>query len=81
MRTVRVKLGKRSYEARIGHDLLGEAGKWLRLLMPSVEKAALITNPEIDRLYGAMVKQGLEKQGFKTATLLVREPELLVAMI
>ena len=75
MRTIRVRLGKRSYEARIGHDLLGEAGKWLRLLMPSVEKAALITNPEIDRLYGAMVKQGLEKQGFKTATLLVPEGE------
>jgi 3-dehydroquinate synthase len=75
LRTVRVSLGKRSYEARIGHDLLGWAGKWLRQVMPSAEKAALITNPEIDRLYGAMVKQGLEKEGFKIATLLVPEGE------
>ena len=75
MRTIRVKLGKRSYEARIGHDLLGQAGKWLRLIMPSGEKAALITNPDIDRLYGALLKQGLEKQGFKTSTLLVPEGE------
>src|SRR5512136_235404 len=43
--------------------------------MPSAEKAALITNPEIDTLYGAMVKQGLEQQGFKTATLLVPDGE------
>jgi len=75
LRTVRVRLGKRSYETRIGHDLLGWAGKWLRQVMPSAEKAALITNPEIDRLYGAMVKQGLEKEGFKIATLLVPEGE------
>ena len=75
MRTVSVRLGKRSYQARIGHDLLGWAGKWLRLIMPTVEKAALITNPEIDRLYGAMVKQGLEREGFKTAVLLVPEGE------
>ena len=75
MRTIRVKLGKRSYEARIGHDLLGQAGKWLRLIMPSGDKAALITNPDVDRLHGALLKQGLEKQGFKTATLLVPEGE------
>ena len=75
MRTAKVRLGKRSYEARIGHDLLGQAGKWLRLTLPAADKAALITNPEIDRLYGAMVKQGLEQQGFKTATLLVPDGE------
>jgi 3-dehydroquinate synthase len=75
LRTVRIKLGKRSYEARIGHDLLGQAGKWLREFMPSGDKAMLITNPAVDRLYGAPLKQALEKQGFKTATLLVPEGE------
>ncbi len=75
MRTVRVRLGKRSYQARIGPDLLGWAGKWLREIMPSGEQAALITNPDVDRLYGVLLKQGLEKQGFKTATLLVPEGE------
>lgn len=75
MRTVRVKLGKRSYEVRIGHDLLGQAGKWLRLIMPSADKAVLITNPDVDVLHGALLRQGLEKQGFKTATLLVPEGE------
>jgi 3-dehydroquinate synthase len=75
LRTVRVRLGKRSYQARIGHDLLGQAGKWLRELVPAGEKAALITNPAVDSLYGVLLKQGLEKQGFKTATLLVPEGE------
>jgi len=75
LRTVRVRLGKRSYEVRIGHDLLAQAGKWLREIMPAAEKAILITNPTVDRLYGVLLKQGLERQSFKTATLLVPEGE------
>jgi 3-dehydroquinate synthase len=75
LRTVRVRLGgKKSYDVRIGGGLLGHAGMWTRNSHPS-EKAVIISNPDVDRLYGGMVRQGLEKEGFRTVTLLVAEGE------
>ena len=75
MRTVRIRLGgKRGYDVRIGGGLLYHAGKWIKDSHPG-EKAIIISNPDVDRLYGAMVRQALEKEGFKTFTLLIAEGE------
>jgi 3-dehydroquinate synthase len=71
LRTVRVRLGgKRSYEVRIGGDLLGQVGSWIRDSLPG-ERAVVISNPDVDRLYGDLVRRGLEKQGIQPVTLLV----------
>lgn len=75
MRTVRVRAGgKKSYEVRIGGGLLGYVGRWARELFPG-DKAIIISNTDVDRLYGDMVRQGLQKEGFKTVSLLVAEGE------
>ncbi len=74
MRIVKVKLGRRGYEIRIGRDLLGHVGTWLREKAPG-DKAVIITNPIVDKLYGDSLKRGLDKQGFKPAVLLVPEGE------
>jgi len=75
LRTVRIRLGgKRGYDVRIGGGLLYHAGKWIKDSHPG-EKAIIISNPDVDRLYGAMVRQALEKEGFKTFTLLIAEGE------
>lgn len=75
LRKVKVRLGSRSYEAVIGPDLLGQAGILLRQKLPAANRALAVTNPEIDALYGPMLRHGLEKQGFKTSMLLVPEGE------
>ena len=75
MRTVRVRTGgRKSYDVRIGGGLLCQAGKWTREIFPG-KTAVIISNPDVDRLYGGMVRQGLEKEGFRTVTLLVAEGE------
>ena len=70
MRIVKVKLGSRGYEIRIGRDLLGHVGTWLREKMAG-DKVVIITNPVVDKLHGDLLKQGLDKSGFKPAVLLV----------
>jgi len=75
LRTVKVRLGgKKSYDVCIGGGLLCKAGRWTRERFTG-EKAVVISNPDVDGLYGGMVRQGLEKEGFKTVTLLVAEGE------
>ena len=74
MRIIKVNLGSRGYEIRIGHDLLGQVGTWLRKTV-SGNKVVIITNPVVDKLCGDNLKQGLDKQGFKPAVLLVPDGE------
>jgi len=75
LRTVRIRLGgKRGYDVRIGGGLLGHVGEWVRNELPG-QKAIVISNPDVDRLFGGMVRQSLEKEGFKPVTLLVAEGE------
>ena len=74
MRIVRVKLGRRGYDVRIGRELLGQVGAWLRPMLPC-DKAVIITNPTVDRLYGDLLKRGLDQAGYKPALLLVPEGE------
>lgn len=74
MRTVRIRPGRVSYDVRIGGGLLYHTGRWVRERFAG-EKAVIISNPDVDRLYGGMVRQALEKESFKTVTLLVAEGE------
>jgi 3-dehydroquinate synthase len=74
LRIVKVRLGRRGYDIRIGRELLGQVGAWLREKLPC-DKAVIITNPIIDRLYGDILKRGLDKQGYKPLLLMVPEGE------
>ncbi|MBN1374929.1 MAG: 3-dehydroquinate synthase [Dehalococcoidia bacterium] len=74
MRTVKVKLGSRGYEIRIGRDLLSHTGAWLREKATS-DKVVIITNPVVDNLLGDALKSSLDKSGFKPMVLMVPEGE------
>jgi 3-dehydroquinate synthase len=71
---VKVKLGNRGYEVRIGRDLLGHVGAWLRKIS-SADTAIIITNPIVDRLHGANLKRDLDRNGFHPAVLLIPDGE------
>ena len=74
MREIKVKLGRDSYEVRVGSGLLAQTGQWLKEIGFS-GKLAIITDPTVNRLYGDALNQGLTEDGFRVTTLLVPEGE------
>jgi 3-dehydroquinate synthase len=67
MHTLTVDLGERSYPIHIGAGILPRVGKWLAATIPG-RRALIVTQPNIDELYGAAVRDGLAAAGFEVAT-------------
>ena len=74
MQKIDVKLGQNSYSIIIGAGILSQTGAKLKELGLK-DKAVIITNPTVNKLYGAVVKQSLRDAGFKTAVLAVPDGE------
>ena len=69
-----VSLGKRSYDILIQGGLLNEMGACLHDAGLS-GRAAIVTNPNVYRLYGAKVLGSLKRSGFQTHTIMIPEGE------
>lgn len=54
---VRIALGERSYDIRIGAGLLGDPASWQGL--PAASTALIVTNETVGPLYGAALREGL----------------------
>ena len=64
------------YDIEIGHDLLDASGEWARkCLAPNTSKIALVSNVKVFPLYGAAVKNSLEKQGYEVLVYLMKDGE------
>ena len=74
MRKVSVRLGKKSYDIRIGSGLLAQTGQWLKELGFS-GKLVIVTDPTVRDLYGDTLKQSLINDGFEVTILLVPKGE------
>jgi len=74
MKSIRVRLGSRSYNIRIGTGLLTQVGPMLKE-MGFADKAVIITDPSVKKLYGRKLKQSLSLSGFKVVLLEVPEGE------
>jgi 3-dehydroquinate synthase len=74
MKKIDVKLGQNSYSIIIGGGILSQTGEKLKELGLR-DKAVIITNPAVNKLYGAAVKQCLIDAGFKTTVLEVPDGE------
>jgi len=73
MKTLRVGLEDRGYNINIGHDLLGQLGQ---LLPRKYSKACLlITDENVDKLYGKKVEETLTNQGFHVSKVIVAAGE------
>lgn len=72
MREVKVALGANSYGILVGAGLLGQVGSLLKA-KGFAGKLVVITDPTVDRLYGATLRQGLGD--FRVATLFIPEGE------
>jgi 3-dehydroquinate synthase len=74
MKSIRVRLGSSSYNIRIGTGLLTQVGPMLKE-MGFADKAVIITDPTVKKLYGRKLKQSLTSSGFKVVLLEVPEGE------
>jgi 3-dehydroquinate synthase len=74
MKSIRVRLGHNSYDIRIGTGLLTQVGPMLEE-MGFTDKAVIITDPTVKKLYGRKLKQSLASSGFKVVLLEVPEGE------
>ena len=74
MKKIDVRLGQNSYSVHIGSGILSQTGQRLKELGDS-NKAVIITNPVVNRLYGANMKQSLVDAGLKAIVLEVPDGE------
>lgn len=72
--TVKVGLGKRSYDIVIGPGCLHRMGQYLQSLGLS-GTVGVVTNPTLARLYGASLKQAIVKAGFACHVISIPEGE------
>lgn len=75
MRTVHVNLGKDSYDIEIEKGILDKAGVKVRALLPKAEKAAIVTDDNVDPLYGDRLEKSLKDAGFETGRIVVPHGE------
>jgi 3-dehydroquinate synthase len=74
MRTIEVRLGQNNYSINIGSGILSQTGQMLQELGLS-NKAVIITNPVVKKLYGILLQQSLTESGFKTVILEIPDGE------
>jgi 3-dehydroquinate synthase len=79
MQTVKVELGERSYEIRIGNGLLGACGSVIGALRPGA-RAAIVTDDNVDAAHGAVLRASLDNAGIGHVTLTVRPGEASKSM-
>ena len=72
--TVKVGLGKRSYDVVIGPGCLRRMGQYLQALGLS-GTVGVVTNPTLARLYGVSLKQAIVKAGFACHVISIPEGE------
>jgi 3-dehydroquinate synthase len=70
METVNVNLGAYSYPILIGRGILSELGSRLKK-HPLARTIAVVTNPDIEALYGDIVRESLADSGFTPHFLVV----------
>jgi 3-dehydroquinate synthase len=71
---VRVELGERSYPILIGENWIGRLGEYLSPVFPP-RPCMIVTNPQIGRLWGRTVVQGLEQAGYRVGVCEIPEGE------
>ena len=74
MDEVKVNLGKRSYDIKIARGLLAKSGSEARLLSKA-DKVAVITDANVDALYGENIQKALEDAAFSVSRIVIEPGE------
>lgn len=68
---VSVNLGSRSYTVQVGHGLLSSIGDRVRDTLPGRTKCAVLTDSNVEPLYGSAILESLRKAGQKVHLITV----------
>jgi 3-dehydroquinate synthase len=79
MRTVKVELGNRSYEIRIGRGLLEQAGPMIAQLRPGA-RVAIVTDRNVAALHGQALSASLDRAGIGHVTIALEPGEATKSM-
>jgi 3-dehydroquinate synthase len=74
MKTINVRLGPRCCQILVGRGILNQTGEKLQAL-GLTDKAVIVTNPVVNKLYGEIVRQSLIDAGFQPTVLTVPDGE------
>ena len=74
MRTLRIDLADRSYDILIGRNLLAGVAEFIPESTPA-RRAVIVSNPSVNKLYGAAVVAGLESHALQTHVVEIPEGE------
>ncbi len=66
MKTLHIDLGPRSYDIQIAPGLLDRVGEEIRKVCPKAKRISIVTDTNVEPLYGARVEDSLEHAGFDT---------------
>ena len=66
MKTLHIDLAQRSYDIHIAPGLLDRAGEEIKKVCPRAKRIAIVTDANVEPLYGARVEDSLEHAGFDT---------------
>jgi 3-dehydroquinate synthase len=71
MRTIRIELGPASHDAQVGATLLDRLGELARGAGLKPGACAIVTDSNVEKLYGARVEHALRKSGFAPVVISV----------
>ncbi|MGA7843723.1 MAG: iron-containing alcohol dehydrogenase, partial [Dehalococcoidales bacterium] len=74
MNKIDVKTGQSSYSIIIGAGILNQTGEKLKAL-GLTDKAVIVTNPVVNKLYGEIVRQSMIDAGFQPTVLEIPDGE------
>ena len=75
MKEVEVKASTKTYTVYIGSGLIAEAGERIRAIAPKAEKAAIITDDNVDGLYAHALMASLERAGLSAVKFVLPHGE------
>lgn len=80
MEEVLVGLGERQYPIHLGTDCVEVLGQKTRERLPKANRLLIVTQPEINKLYGNLVQESLEKVGFSVERMEIPDGEQAKSM-
>ncbi|HSO47786.1 MAG TPA: 3-dehydroquinate synthase family protein, partial [Rhizobiaceae bacterium] len=79
LRTVKVELGARAYDIRIGRGLLAQAGEMISQFRPGA-RVAIVTDRNVGSLHGATLGGSLDEAGIGHVTITLEPGEATKSM-
>lgn len=66
MKTVKVDASTKSYDVHIAPGLMDAAGDYVKSIAPAAQRVAVVSDDNVEPIYGAKLRESLERAGYNT---------------